>query len=126
MGKQIIEVKNAVPAVGPYNHVVKACGLYFFSGQIPLDSQTGEMVSGGIEAQTGQVLANIENLLKEIGKSKVDVVRCVIYLTDLSLFTVVNDIYASFFGTDYPSRSCVQVAALPKNALIEIETTVAD
>ncbi len=126
MGKEIIDIKKGAPAVGPYNHVVKANGFYFFSGQIPLDPKTGEMVGGGIEAETNQVLANIESLLSEIGKSKEDVVRCAIFLTDLNLFATVNQIYGDFFSSSYPARSCVQVAALPKGALVEIETTVAD
>jgi len=126
MGKEIINVNNAVPTVGPYNHVVKACGFYFFSGQIPLDPGTGEMVAGGIEEQTQQVLANIETLLKGIGKKKIDVVRCVIYLADLNHFATVNQIYGDFFESHYPARSTIEVAALPKGALIEIETTVAE
>ncbi len=126
MVKQIVQVKGAVPAVGPYNQVTQACGLYFFSGQIPLDPKTGEMVAGGIVEQTRQVLANVLILLQGIGKTKKDVVRCLVFLTDLALFGEMNQVYAEFFGSDFPARSTIQVAALPKGALVEIEATVAE
>ena len=126
MSKEIIKVNGAVAAVGPYNQVTQACGLYFFAGQIPIDPKTGEMVAGGIVEQTRQVLSNIAVLLQGIGKTKKDVVRCLVFLTDLALFGEMNKIYAEFFGSDFPARSTIQVAALPKGALVEIEATVAE
>jgi len=126
MKKEIIEAKKAPAAVGPYNHIVKGCGLYYFSGQIPLDPETNKMVSGGIEEQTQRVLANIDLLLKSIDKERDAILKCVIYLTDLNLFGKVNEIYGNYFTSNFPARSTVEVAALPKGALVEIEVTVAE
>jgi len=126
MSKNIIQAPNAPKALGPYNHIVQAGGFFFFSGQVPLDPQTGELVQGGIEEQTGRVLENIGILLQSIGKDFQDVVKTTIYMIDLQQFGKVNEIYAQTFQKEHPARATVQVAALPKGALIEIEVIVAE
>jgi len=126
MSKKIIDVPGAPKALGPYNHIVQACGFFYFSGQIPLDPQTGEMVKGGIEVEARRVLENIGILLQSISKDFQDVVKTTIYMTDLNQFGQVNDIYSQYFQKETPARATVQVAALPKGALIEIEVIVAE
>jgi 2-iminobutanoate/2-iminopropanoate deaminase len=115
---------SAAPApVGPYNQAVKAGGLLFCSGQIALDPATGTMVGGGdVEAETRQVLANLKAVLRQAGVCPADVVRTTVFLADLADFSRVNAIYAETFGEGVaPSRACVQVAALPKDARVEID-----
>jgi 2-iminobutanoate/2-iminopropanoate deaminase len=114
----------AAPApVGPYNQAVKAGALLFCSGQIALDPQTGAMVGAGdVEAETRQVLANLQAVLRQAGVGPAQVVRTTVFLVDLADFTRVNAIYAETFGTAVaPARACVQVAALPKGARVEID-----
>ena len=117
-------VTAAAPApVGPYNQAVKAGGLLFCSGQIALDPATGEMVgSGDVEAETRQVLANLEAVLAAAGCSPQQVVRTTVFLADLADFAKVNALYAEVFGAGVsPARACVEVAALPKAARVEID-----
>ena len=117
-------VTAAAPApVGPYNQAVKAGGLLFCSGQIALDPATGEMVgSGDVEAETRQVLANLQAVLAAAGCSPQQVVRTTVFLTDLADFAKVNALYAEVFGAGVsPARACVQVAALPKGGRVEID-----
>lgn len=121
MLKRQIQTTAAPAAIGPYSQAVQAGDLIFYSGQIPLDPQTGALVEGGITAQTRQVMANMAAMLKASGRSFDDVVKTTIYLTDLADFAAVNEIYGEFFGDVPPARACVQVAALPKEAEIEIE-----
>jgi len=121
MSLEKIATDKAPAAIGPYSQGVKAGGFYFFSGQIPLDPANGEIVSGGIVAQTEQVLRNIAALLNEAGLGPESVVKTTIYLTDLGHFAKVNDIYGRFFGASKPARATVEVAGLPKGAEIEIE-----
>ena len=114
----------AAPApVGPYNQAVKAGGLLFCSGQIALDPATGEMVgSGDVEAETRQVLANLQAVLAAAGCSPQQVVRTTVFLADLADFAKVNALYAEVFGAGVsPARACVQVAALPKGGRVEID-----
>jgi 2-iminobutanoate/2-iminopropanoate deaminase len=114
----------AAPApVGPYNQAVKAGALLFCSGQIALDPQTGAMVGAGdVEAETRQVLANLEAVLRQARVGPAQVVRTTVFLVDLADFARVNAIYAETFGTAVaPARACVQVAALPKGARVEID-----
>ena len=112
----------APPPVGPYSQSVEQDGWIFASGQIPLDAVTGEIVAGGIEAQTRRVLANLSAVLEAAGASLSDVVRTTIYLTDLGGFSRVNTVYAEHFtGEPAPARATVQVAALPLGAAIEID-----
>ena len=109
--------------VGPYNQAVKAAGLLFCSGQIALDPSSGAMVGGGdVEAETRQVLANLQAVLAEAGCTPQQVVRTTVFLVDLADFALVNGLYAEVFGAGVsPARACVQVAALPKGAKVEID-----
>lgn len=120
---EFIETKKAPAAIGPYAQAVKVGNWLYTSGQIPLTPE-GELVNGGIEAQTKQVLKNIQAVLDEAGARVDQVVKATIFLTDLGNFSLVNELYAEFFQSHTPARSCVQVAALPKGAQIEIELVV--
>jgi 2-iminobutanoate/2-iminopropanoate deaminase len=118
-----IHTPAAPEPVGPYNQAVVAGGLLFCSGQIALDPQTGVLVGeGSVEAETRQVLANLQAVLAAAGCGPERVVRTTVFLTDLGDFTAVNGIYAETFGAGVsPARACVQVAALPKGARVEID-----
>ena len=122
-GLEAVETKAAPAPVGPYNQAVKAGGMLFCSGQIPLDPMTGVMVGDGdVEAETRQVLSNLESVLKAAGCTPQQVVRTTVFLTDLADFARVNAIYAEMFGQGVaPARACVQVAALPNGAKVEID-----
>lgn len=120
--KKIIATNQAPAAIGPYSQGVKtAGGLLFVSGQIPLVPATGELIDGGIEEQTTQVLDNLKAILTEAGFTLADVVKTTVYLKDLSHFATVNAIYAKYFQQDCPARVCVEVSKLPKDALVEID-----
>jgi len=121
MDKKRIQTNNAPAAIGPYSQAIQVGGLTFYSGQIPLDPQSGTIVEGGIVEQTRQVMANMGAMLQATGRGFDDVVKTTIYLTDLADFVTVNEIYGEFFGDVPPARACVQVAALPKGSEIEIE-----
>jgi 2-iminobutanoate/2-iminopropanoate deaminase len=121
MSLEKIETAQAPAAIGPYSQGVRAGEYVFFSGQIPLHPQTGEVVSGGIDAQTKQVMTNMAAVLTGAGLSFAQVVKTTIYLTDMNDFSVVNEIYGSRFAGIYPARATVQVAALPKGVSVEIE-----
>ncbi len=116
----IIQTPNAPQAIGPYSQAVVHNGLIFTSGQIALDSQN-TMNNGDIRAQSTQVLENLKAILESSGSSLQKVLKTTIFLTDISNFDVLNEVYASFFGTHKPARSTIAVKALPKNALVEIE-----
>lgn len=120
MSKTTINAAGAPAAVGPYVHAVKACGLVFTSGQIGLIPETG-VLAEGIEAQTEQVLKNLGAVLAADGLTYKDVIKTTVFLNDVNDFATVNEIYAKFFNEEAPARSCVEVAALPKGALVEIE-----
>lgn len=120
--KTVISTDKAPQAIGPYSQAIKAGGFLFLSGQIPIVPATGEIVAGGIEEQTQQVLSNIEAILQAENISMADVVKTTVFLTSMSDFAAVNAIYAAAFNEKPPARSCVQVAALPKEVKIEIET----
>jgi 2-iminobutanoate/2-iminopropanoate deaminase len=119
--KESITSPNAPKALGPYSHAVMAGGFLFTSGQVALNPKTGELVGGGIEKQTEQVLSNLEAVLTAAGMTFSNVVKSTIFMTDLSDFDTVNSIYATRFSNAPPARSCVQVAALPIGADLEIE-----
>ena len=121
MAKIIIATKNAPGAIGPYSQGIKANGFVFASGQIGLEPATGELVKGGIEEQSRQALLNVKNVLEAAGSSLDKVVKTTVFLKDISDFATMNAVYSEFFKADCPARSAVQVAALPKNALVEIE-----
>jgi len=117
-------ITSAAPApVGPYNQAVKAAGVLYCSGQIALDPASGAMVGDGdVEAETRQVLANLQAVLTEAGCTPQQVVRTTVFLADLADFVKVNAIYAEVFGSGVsPARACVEVAALPKGARVEID-----
>jgi 2-iminobutanoate/2-iminopropanoate deaminase len=119
--KQIIKPANSPAAVGPYNHAVRIGDLLFCAGQIPIDPATGNLVPGGIQAQTERVLQNVKAILDDQKLTFSDVVKSTVFLTDLASFTGMNEVYAKYFTDNYPARSTVQVAALPKGASVEIE-----
>ena len=118
--KKIIATNNAPAAIGPYSQAVELNGTLFISGQIPVNPATGEMPQG-IEAQTRQVLKNIGGILEAAGLSYNDVVKTTVMIASMADFAAMNAVYAEFFTQDKPARVCFQAAALPKNALVEIE-----
>lgn len=119
--KQQISTTAAPAAIGPYSQGIKVGDLVFFSGQIPLDPQTGELVCGSIQCETERVMANMEAALAGAQLTFDHVVKTTIYLTDLANFATVNEIYGRFFSDPAPARACVEVSALPKGCNIEIE-----
>lgn len=122
MQKEAVSSPQAPAAIGPYAQAVRSGDLLFLSGQIPLDPATGQLVGGGIEAQTERVVKNLEAVLEAAGASLKDVVKTTVYLTDLGEFQAFNAAYARFFGEPpAPARATVQVAALPRGARVEIE-----
>jgi 2-iminobutanoate/2-iminopropanoate deaminase len=112
---------DAPAAIGPYAQAVSAGGFLYTSGQIPLDPKSGEMVGGGFEAQARQVLANLKAVLAAAGCGFSDVVKATVYVVDLGDFPKLNALYGEAMGGHRPARSTVQVAALPKGALVEID-----
>lgn len=119
--KEVISTDKAPAAIGPYSQAIKIKGMLFVSGQIPLDPATGEIVEGGIEAQTLQVLDNLKAILAAAGHSLDDVAKTTVYLTNIQDFATVNGIYAKYFQKECPARVCIEVSNLPKGALIEID-----
>ncbi len=117
----VIHTKEAPAAVGPYSQAIRSGNLIFLSGQIPLDPKTGQLVEGDIKVQTAQCLKNLEAVLKAAGLGLNNIVKTTVFLTDLQNFAQVNETYGQFFAQSPPARSCVEVSALPKNALLEIE-----
>jgi 2-iminobutanoate/2-iminopropanoate deaminase len=116
-----ISTDKAPAAIGPYSQGISAHGFLFTAGQIALDPATGQVVDGGIGPQTQRVLANLTAVLAAAGATWADVVRTTVYLADLADFAVVNDLYGKHLGPARPARSTVQVAALPRGALVEID-----
>ncbi|WP_136524979.1 RidA family protein [Geomonas ferrireducens] len=121
--KEIISTENAPKAIGPYSQGVKAGGFLFLSGAIALDPATGEVVQGGIVAETEQVMKNIGALLSAAGLGFQDVVKTTIYLANMADFATVNGIYGGYFQEAAPARSTVEVKGLPRGVLVEIEVT---
>ncbi|WP_213975784.1 RidA family protein [Tepidanaerobacter acetatoxydans] len=119
--KKVINTNLAPKAIGPYSQAIMLEDLLFASGQIAIDPKKGEIVEGGIEAQTSQVMENIKNILSAAEMDFSNIVKTTIFLTDLNNFSIVNDIYGSYFTKEPPARSCVEISRLPKGALIEIE-----
>lgn len=120
MKRRVIESSAAPAAIGPYSQAIQSGKLLFLSGQIALDGE-GQLVTGGIEAETRRVLQNLEAVLAAGGATVADVVKTTVYLVDLADFGAVNALYADCFGASRPARATVQVAALPKGALVEID-----
>jgi 2-iminobutanoate/2-iminopropanoate deaminase len=119
--KEAISTTHAPGAIGPYSQAIKAGGLVFLSGQIPLDPATGQIVTGDVAAQTERVMKNLSAVLEAAGCSFDDVVRTTIFLTNLGDFQVVNETYGRYFKAVPPARATVQVAALPRGSSVEID-----
>jgi 2-iminobutanoate/2-iminopropanoate deaminase len=124
--RHTVEASSAPAAVGPYSHAVVSNGLVFCSGQVALDSGTGELVGDTAGEQAKKCLENLATVASAAGASLSDAVRCTVYLTDLAAdWAEVNEAYADFFGGDPPARAAIGVAALPKNARVEIDAILA-
>ena len=121
MAKQIVSTPEAPAAVGPYSQAVKANGLVFCSGQIPLSPETGELAGDSITAQTEQCLKNLSAVLAAAGTSTAEIVKVTAYLVDMGDFPEFNSVYERFFDDEPPARATVGVAALPKGARVEVE-----
>ena len=117
---KVVSTSNAPAAIGPYSQAIDLGNMVFVSGQIPVDSATGKMADT-VEEQAAQSLANLKAILAEAGLSMANVVKTVIFLADINDFAAVNAVYAKAFAEPFPARSCVQVAAIPKGAKLEIE-----
>ena len=122
--REAIQTGAAPAALGPYSQAIKSGELVFLSGQIPLDPETMELVEGGIEEQTRQVFKNLRNVAEAAGSNLQNAVKLTIYLTDLGDFAQVNNIMAEHFNKPYPARATIQVSALPKQSLVEIDAIV--
>ena len=121
MKKKIIHTEKAPAAVGPYSQAVRIGQLVYTAGQIALDPATGQLVEGDVQAQTEQVLQNLQAVLAASGSSLKNVVKTTVFLQDMGDFKAMNEVYGRFFGKNPPARSAVQVAALPLGAQVEIE-----
>lgn len=121
MKKKIIATPKAPAAIGPYSQAIRIGDFLYTSGQISLDPETMEMITGNIEVETEKVLKNIEAILKEDELNLNNIIKTTVYLTDLSEFARMNQVYENFFTDTKPARACVQVAALPKGAKVEID-----
>lgn len=118
--KEVVYTKSAPEPIGPYSQAIRAGGLLFISGQIPIDPKTGEVVKGGIKEQTRQALENIKAILQAAGYELSDVAMAFVFLSDLSLFGQFNEVYAEYFKDKPPARVTVQAARLPRDVLVEI------
>lgn len=121
MSKEIISAKNAPAAIGPYSQAVKCGNMIYTSGAIPVDPATGNVVEGGVADQAEQALKNLSEILKAAGTSFDKVVKTTVFIKDMNDFGAINEVYKKYFTVDFPARSCVEVARLPKDVLIEIE-----
>ena len=121
MQKKSVKTTEAPEAIGPYSQAIRIGDFLYTSGQISLDPKTMEMITGNIELETEKVLRNIEAILSAEGLNFGHVIKTTVYLTDLSEFTRMNQVYEKFFSNTKPARACVQVAALPKGAKVEID-----
>ena len=125
MPRTPIQTESAPAAIGPYSQATRAGNTVFFSGQIPLDPATGNVVDGGIEAQARRAFDNLKAVADAAGGSMADIVRVGLYLTDLSQFAAVNAVMAEYFEAPYPARSTIEVSALPKGARFEVDAVMA-
>ncbi|GIV11159.1 MAG: reactive intermediate/imine deaminase [Fimbriimonadales bacterium] len=121
MTKQAILSQDAPAPIGPYSQAVRVGDWIFISGQIPIDPATGKMITGGVATQTKQVLQNLQAVLTAVGLNLDSIVKTTIYMTDLSMFAELNEVYANYFHPPFPARATVQVSALPMGAQVEIE-----
>ena len=121
MNKETISTENAPGAIGPYSQAIKAGGMVFCSGQIPIDPKTGDFVSVAVSEQTEQVLRNLSEVLRAAGSSLDAVVKTTVFLADMNDFAEMNEVYGRFFSENKPARATVQAARLPRDARVEIE-----
>lgn len=119
--KKEIKTEQAPEAIGPYSQAIEVNGTIYASGQIALDPAGGGMIQGGVEDQARRALRNLKAVLEAAGSSMDQVVKCTVFLSDMNDYTVVNAVYGEFFTSPHPARAAVQVARLPKDALVEIE-----
>jgi len=122
--KQVLNTENAPKALGPYSQGIKAGDLIFLSGQLGLDLKTNDFAAGGVAEQTRQAITNLQHIIESGGSALDNVVKTTVFLKDMNDFQAMNAVYGEFFKSDPPARSTVQVAALPKNGLVEIEAIV--
>lgn len=120
--KKIIFTKNAPAAIGPYSQAVETGNTLYISGQVPIDPANGKVVEEDITIQTEQVMKNIQAILKEAGYSFKDVVKSTVLLSDMTNFKAMNDVYGKYYNEDFPARAAYEVACLPLNVMVEIET----
>ena len=118
---EIIATEKAPAALGPYSQAIRANGMIYCSGQIPINPATGAIEAQTIEAQTVQSITNLKNVLEKAGSSLAKVVKTTVFIKDMNDFAALNKVYAELFGETKPARSCVEVARLPKDVLVEIE-----
>ncbi len=121
MQKEIIYTSNAPAAIGPYSQAVKINNMVYTSGMIPVVPETGEVVAGDAAAQTEQVLKNLQEVLAEAGTSFTNVLKTTVFIKNMGDFAAINEVYKKYFTENFPARSCVEVARLPKDVLVEIE-----
>lgn len=119
--KKIISTTKAPAAIGPYSQAIEVNGLLFTSGVIPIDPETNTLVEGDVAVQARQAIGNLKNLIEAAGSSMDKVVKTTVFIKNMNDFGTINDIYKEYFTSDFPARSCVEVARLPKDVLIEIE-----
>ena len=119
--KTIISTAKAPASIGPYSQAVLVNGMLFTSGVIPIDPETNTLVQGDVEVQARQAIGNLKNLIEASGSAMDKVVKTTVFIKNMNDFGKINDIYKEFFTNDFPARSCVEVARLPKDVLIEIE-----
>ena len=122
---EVVSTENAPGAIGPYSQAIKANGMVFCSGQIPIDPATGQFVSDDVAEQTEQVFKNLEAVLKAAGADLGKVVKTTVFLADMNDFTAMNEVYARWFSENKPARATVQAARLPRDARVEIECIAA-
>lgn len=118
---EVISTENAPGAIGPYSQAIKAGGMVFCSGQIPIDPTTGQFVSDNVAEQTAQVFKNLEAVLRAAGTGLGNVVKTTVFLADMNDFTEMNEVYSQFFSENKPARATVQAARLPRDAKVEID-----
>ena len=121
----VISTDKAPAAIGPYSQAIEVNGMIYTSGMIPIDPSTGELVTGSVEAQAEQAISNLEALLAASGSSIEKAVKTVVFISNMDDFGKINEVYGKYFPEPYPARSCVEVARLPKDVLIEIEAIAA-
>jgi len=119
--REIISTKDAPQAIGPYSQAIKANGFIFTSGQIAIDPTTQQVITGDVAVQTDRVLRNLSEILEAAGSGLGKVVRCTVFLKNMSEFAAMNEVYGKYFSSAPPSRSTVEVARLPKDVLVEID-----